>query len=60
MKLFIARSNIKRFQEQLLASSDEIQKATLRQLLSDERQRLDLLLADPKLNVRVDYGNLRI
>ena len=42
MRQFTARANISSFKAQLLTSSDEVQKATLRKLLGEERQ----LLAD--------------
>ena len=41
MSEFTARLNIRNFKAQLLASSDEGQKATLRKLLKEERQLLD-------------------
>lgn len=46
MSEYTARANIKRFQEQLLTSTDEAQKATLRKLLSEERLLLAKFLAD--------------
>jgi hypothetical protein len=45
MTEFTARANIKNFKAQLLTSSDEVQKATLRELLSEERQLLAELVA---------------
>jgi len=42
---FTARLNISNFKAQLLTSSDEVQKATLRQLLIDEEQVLRDILA---------------
>jgi len=38
---FVARENIRRFETQLRASSDERQKAVLRGLLAAEQRRLD-------------------
>ncbi|HSQ96365.1 MAG TPA: hypothetical protein VLM18_09785 [Croceibacterium sp.] len=46
MSEFTARANIRNFNAQLLASSDEVQKTMLRQLLSEERLILAELLAD--------------
>ena len=46
MSEFTARANIKNFLAQLLTSRDEVQKATLRELLREERQLLAELLAD--------------
>jgi hypothetical protein len=43
---FTARQNIKNFKAQLLASSDEVQKTTLRKLLTEETALLAELLAD--------------
>jgi hypothetical protein len=45
MSEFTARANIKNFKAQLLTSSDEVQKATLRELLTEERHLLADLLA---------------
>ena len=46
MSEYTSRANIKNFKAQLLTSRNEIQKATLRQLLRDERRILADLLAD--------------
>ena len=46
MSEFTARANIKNFKEQLLTSSDEVQKATLRKLLTEEVALLAELVAD--------------
>lgn len=46
MSEFTARANIQNFEAKLLTSSDEVQKATLRKLLSDERLVLAQLLGD--------------
>jgi dephospho-CoA kinase len=46
MSEFTANQNIERFEEQLRLSRDEAQKATLRQLLKDERCALADLIAD--------------
>ena len=46
MDEFISRANINRFQMQLLESSDEVQKATLRTLMNEEKQRHRDILAD--------------
>ena len=46
MSEYTSRANIKNFKAQLLTSRNEIQKATLRQLLTDERRILADLLAD--------------
>ena len=40
MDEFVARENIKRFQEQLKNCTDERQRATLRQLLAEHEQFL--------------------
>ncbi len=45
MDEFTARANINGFQMKLLDSSDEVQKATLREMLSEEKQRLHDILA---------------
>lgn len=45
MSEFTARLNIKNFKTQLLTSSNEVQKATLRDLLSEEEKVLCDLLA---------------
>lgn len=37
---FLAHENIRRFEEQLLASADEDRKAVIRRLLEAERQHL--------------------
>jgi hypothetical protein len=46
MSEFTARANIKNFRAQLLTSHDEVQKATLRELLRDEEKILAQHLAD--------------
>jgi hypothetical protein len=46
MSEFTAKSNIKNFKTQLLTSQDEVQKATLGKLLSEERQILAELLTE--------------
>jgi hypothetical protein len=46
MSEYTARANIKNFKAQLLTSSDEVQKATLRNLLREEMQLLTELVAD--------------
>ena len=46
MSEYTARTNIKNFKAQLLTSSDEVQKATLRNLLREEMQLLTELVAD--------------
>jgi len=45
---FTARLNISNFKAQLLTSTDEVQKATLRELLSEEEQLLRDILAKRK------------
>ena len=45
MHEFIARENIRRFEEQLAACSDPAQRKMLQQLLETERQRLRQALA---------------
>jgi hypothetical protein len=46
MSEFTAKSNIKNFKAQLLTSQDEAQKATLRELLTEERRILAELLTE--------------
>jgi len=46
MQEFIARANIKRFEEQLLASTDPVQLKMLASLLDVERQRLAAALSE--------------
>ena len=46
MSEYTARANIRNFKAQLLTSSDEVQKATLRNLLREEMQLLTEILAD--------------
>ena len=45
MSEFTARLNIENFKAQLLVSTDEVQKATLRKLLREERQYLNGIMA---------------
>ena len=46
MSEFTARLNIENFKAQLLTSTDEIQKITLRKLLKEEKQHLnDMMMA---------------
>ena len=46
MQEFIARANIKRFEERLLASTDPVQHKTLAFFLDVERQRLAAALSE--------------
>jgi hypothetical protein len=49
MSEFTARLNIENFKAQILTSTDEIQKITLRKLLKEEKQHLnDMMMAKRK------------
>ncbi len=50
MKEFVARENIKRFEAQLVACTDQQQRETLARLLEVERQQLKDARAE-KMNV---------
>lgn len=48
MQEFIARENIRRFEEQLQACTDPKQRETLSRLLETEREHLPRALADKR------------
>ena len=48
MQEFIARENIRRFEAQLAACSDQAQRETLSRLLAAERQHLAEALAEKR------------
>ena len=48
MSEFTARLNINNFKAELLTSTDDGQKATLRKLLSEEKRRLTDIMAKRK------------